>query len=278
MQMSYVKMHGTGNQILIVDARGKNFAVPDESALRRMADTQSGPGFDQLMWINDAAEARFEASYRVFNADGGEVQQCGNGVRCVARYLAQNSTIGDEFTLESPAGLVATRINDDGSVSVSMGQPEFTPALIPFLADDEAALYKIESAGEHYAVAAVSMGNPHCILDVDDIDVAPVADLGATLEQHFAFPERTNVGFAEYSGRDSIRLRVFERGVGETAACGTGACAAVVSGQRRGLLNKDVTVQLPGGQVMVSWRGDSSPVWLTGNAEFIRTGTMELDL
>jgi diaminopimelate epimerase len=176
----------------------------------------------------------------------------------------------------SPSGPVEARVDDDGLVAVSMGCPVFEPEDIPFIATQRAERYELDVDGVDYDVAVVSMGNPHCVLQVDDVATAPVDELGPRIERHERFPQRTNVGFARITGRNSIDLRVFERGVGETAACGTGACAAVVTGQRLGLLDADVDVRLPGGQVVVSWRGGSEPVWLTGNAEFISEGFMEL--
>lgn len=278
MQIAYTKMHGTGNQILIVDARGKDYALPQRDDLRRLGSAETGPGFDQLMWVSSANEPGYEASYRVFNADGSEVEQCGNGVRCVARFLADRSTVGTSFTLQSPAGPIAVKLQDPGLISVCMGQPEFEPQAIPFTAGDRQPQYVIESRGTSYQVAAVSMGNPHCVIDVDNVALAPIKTLGPELEAHVAFPAKANVGFVEFVDRDRIRLRVFERGVGETAACGTGACAAVVTGQQRNKLDADVHVELPGGQVMVSWRGGDNPVWLTGNAEYLSDGKMDIPL
>ena len=274
MDVSYLKMHGTGNLILIVDQRDGNLPPPDPATLRKLGDEASGPGFDQLMWIAPPAAPDALAAYRVFNADGSEVEQCGNGVRCVARYLAGESAA--EFTLDSPAGPIGARVAADGSVSVSMGTPSFEPADLPFDAPESANHYFIDVDGEQHEVSVASMGNPHCVLRVGDVANAPVSTLGPQLETHPRFPEKTNVGFMQIDNRDRIALRVHERGVGETMACGTGACAAVVVGQRLGLLDTDVRVALPGGEVMVSWRGGDDPVWLTGNAELISEGTIEL--
>jgi diaminopimelate epimerase len=276
MNVSYTKMHGTGNKILVVDQRGKTTTPPSPEKLRELADEATGPGFDQLMWVTSSEDPAFAAIYRIFNADGSEVKQCGNGVRCVASLLASDSGHPQNFTLLSPAGPVDACVDDDGLVSVSMGTPEFKPELIPFDAAVRADRYELVVDDNAYDITAVSMGNPHCILQVDDVATAPVDVLGAKIEQHERFPEKANVGFVRITGRDSIDLRVFERGVGETAACGTGACAAVVSGQRLGLLDTEVNVRLPGGQVVVSWRGGSEPVWLTGNAEYISKGIMDL--
>ena len=276
MQVPYLKMHGTGNLILVVDQRVSNLPPPTAEKLRDLGNDNSGPGFDQLMWIIPAKDESCIAGYRVFNADGSEVEQCGNGVRCVAKYLSDHSDAGLEFALQSPAGLIEAKVSSDGLVAVSMGVPVFSPHKIPFVADSEAKSYKLAVGGENLQVSAVSMGNPHCVIRVDDVATATVGDLGPQVERHERFPELVNVGFMHIRDRSNIDLRVFERGVGETAACGTGACAAVVSGQRLGLLDEAVSVRLPGGQVVVSWRGGEAPVWLKGNAEMINQGMMDL--
>lgn len=276
MQVPFLKMHGTGNLILVVDQRADKLPPPGVAELRKLSDATTGPGFDQLMWVGPPGAGTAVASYRVFNADGSEVEQCGNGVRCVARYLSSRSNAGQSFSLQSPAGPIDARVFDDGEVAVSMGKPEFAPAAIPFLAEQAAHRYPVDVAGTRLDASVLSMGNPHCVLQVDDVADAAVDDLGPALEHHARFPQRTNVGFMHIRDRSSIDLRVHERGVGETAACGTGACAAVVAGQRLGLLDEAVTVRLPGGQVMVSWRGGDDPVWLRGNAELISEGTIEL--
>ena len=259
-------MHGTGNQILVVDQRTTNYAPPSPAKIRELGDAVSGPGFDQMLWVGPTTDDACIASYRIFNADGSEVEQCGNGVRCVARFLATQDGSVQEFVLESPAGHIAARVKPDGLVAVSMGKPEFDTSLAEICVVDE----KID-------VSVVSLGNPHCVLQVADVASAPVGDLGPAIEHHERFPQRINVGFMAILDRQNIDLRVHERGVGETKACGTGACAAVVAGQQKSLLDEHVNVQLPGGQVMVSWRGDDSPVWLTGNAELISEGTMDLE-
>ena len=243
--------------------------------MRALASTPSGPDFDQLMWVTRADDPAHAADYRVFNADGSEVEQCGNGVRCVARILAREMPLADTFTLGSPAGPVSVRIEDD-LIAVSMGSPEFKPANIPFLAEQSSLFDELEVDSEVLEIQVVSMGNPHCVLQVERVESAPVQRLGPKIEQHHRFPEKANVGFMRIRDRQNIDLRVHERGVGETLACGTGACAAVVSGQRAGLLDERVTVHLPGGQLVVSWAGGTEPVWLTGNAELISEGTLHL--
>ena len=276
MHVPYLKMHGTGNLILVVDQRGDNLPPPTSETIRKLGNDDLGPGFDQMMWVSPASDESCIASYRVFNADGSEVEQCGNGVRCVAKYLAGTDDNGTEFSLQSPAGTIAARVRDDGLVAVSMGTPEFEPARIPFIAESTADSYLLSVAGTEVEISAVSMGNPHVVLRVDDVNTAPVRELGPKIEHHERFPELTNVGFVHIKDRQNIDLRVHERGVGETAACGTGACAAVVSGQRLGLLDEEVRVHLPGGQVVVSWHGGEATAWLKGNAESINEGMMDL--
>ncbi len=276
MHVPYRKMHGTGNLILVVDQRIDNLPPPAPEKLRELGDDKTGPGFDQVMWISRADDNASIASYRVFNADGSEVEQCGNGVRCVAKYLSEIDGNGADFTLQSPAGPIAARVYADGLVAVSMGKPIFEPSEIPFQADSLANSYVLAIGAESYEISALSMGNPHAVLLVADVGDAPVDDLGPRIAHHERFPERSNVGFMRIRDRQTIDLRVFERGVGETVACGTGACAAVIAGQRRGLLDEEVRVQLPGGQVMVSWRGGEAPAWLKGNAELIDEGMMVL--
>ena len=268
-------MQGAGNRIMVADRRNDDTTPPSATQLRQLGNATTGPGFDQLMWIMPANDSSLHASYRVFNADGSEVEQCGNGVRCVARVLARG-TSEREFRLDGPTGIVEARLLPDDCVSVSMGPPELEPARIPFIADSKSDLYSLDVDGIEFDVSVLSMGNPHCVLQVADTDTANVAGLGPAVETHERFPARTNVGFMAIRGRDAIDLRVHERGVGETRACGTGACAAVVAGQRLGYLDHTVTVSLPGGQLVVSWRGGAEPVWLTGNAEFTSEETIDL--
>ena len=276
MRVPYKKMHGTGNVILVVDQREQNLPPPDRDSIRRLGTLDKDTRFDQMMWVSAASDGGCLASYRVFNADGSEVEQCGNGVRCVAKHLATEDRERQNFTLQSPVGLISAHVFPDGQVAVSMGRPEFEPAKIPFLAEHTAEFYDLAVDDEEFRVWAVSMGNPHCVLRVPDVATAPVTVLGPKIEHHQRFPERANVGFMSITDRENIRLRVHERGVGETAACGTGACAAVTSGQRLGLLDEAVRVSLPGGQVVVSWRGGDTAAWLKGNAELIDDGMMNL--
>ena len=276
MRVPFTKMHGTGNVILIVDQREQNLPPPNSASIQRLGQHRTETAFDQMLWVSASDDSGSVARYRVFNSDGSEVEQCGNGVRCVARYVAAKGEEQQQFTLQSPAGLISARVFPDGQVAVGMGTPVFEPRDIPFIADHPAALYDFQVDDEDFRICAVSMGNPHCVLMVADVAAAPVEELGPKIETHARFPERTNVGFMSITDRENIELRVHERGVGETAACGTGACAAVTSGQRLGLLDEAVCVNLPGGQVVVSWRGGDTAVWLKGNAEWINDGMMDL--
>jgi diaminopimelate epimerase len=276
MQTTFLKMHGAGNQIVVVDQRRDNRSPPSAATLRRMGNSETGPGFDQLMWVGPALNSEMAASYRVFNSDGSEVEQCGNGVRCVAWLLAREDGAPGVFMLESPAGPVEARVLTDNTVAVSMGAPDFEPSRVPFVAEGLQKLYDLDVGGSILPVSVLSMGNPHCVIDVADVASADVAGLGPAIGRHRRFPACANVGFMHIRDRGAIDLRVYERGAGETLACGTGACAAVVTGQRRALLDEEVTVHLPGGQLVVSWRGAAEPVWLTGNAELISEGTVDL--
>lgn len=275
MQVAYFEMQGTGNKIVVVDQRKEDLSPPDSDRLRELVRAGTGPVFDQLMWVSRSEDSACAASYRVFNADGSEVEQCGNGVRCVARILAREKPNTKAFRLGSPAGPVSVRIDGD-LISVSMGTPEFEPSRIPFVAERQSRFYELDVGDELLEIQAVSMGNPHCVLEVESVQNTPVQALGTKIEHHERFPQKANVGFMKILDRTNIELRVHERGVGETLACGTGACAAVVCGQRSGRLDERVTVHLPGGQVVVSWAGGTQPVWLTGNAELISEGTLHL--
>ena len=267
-------MQGAGNEILVVDQREHDRPPPPADRIRALG--RARPGFDQLMWVGPAHSPAAVASYRVFNRDGSEVQQCGNGVRCVVRALAGPDSAGRSLLLDSPAGAIEAVVLADGQVSVNMGAPRFEPASIPFTADQRQDRYQLEACGRELDVSVLSMGNPHCVLLVDAVSSADVDRLGPAIEEHLRFPEGANVGFMCVTDPSAIELRVWERGVGETLACGTGACAAVVAGRRMGLLEEEVTVQLPGGRLVVSWRGDDEPVWLTGNAELVSEGTIDL--
>ena len=271
MQLAYTLMHGAGNRIAVIDERSSARLPPPQSTIAKLSESGPLEGFDQLMWLGPANDAAL--SYRVFNADGSEVEQCGNGVRCVARLLLDDETT--ELIFESPAGLVTARLETDGSIAVDMGGPRFDPDELPFIAATTAATYELEVEDQLLEVSALSMGNPHCVLRVDDVANAPVDTLGPAIERHDRFPARTNVGFMAVRNRSEIDLRVWERGVGETLACGTGACAAMVAAQRLGLVDTRVSVRLPGGELVVSWRGNAGdPVWLAGDAERTSEGSL----
>jgi diaminopimelate epimerase len=278
MRIEFVKMQGLGNDFLVFDAPpASSGRGPDAAQLRALANRHTGVGFDQALMLEPPRGDGERAFYRIFNADGSEVEQCGNGARCVAALLFSRApALGRELDLGSPAGKVRARIRADGLVSVDMGVPNFEPRAVPLDAPREAPLYAFDVEGAQVALGAVSMGNPHAVLRVDAVATAPVASLGPALERHARFPRRTNVGFMEIVERGRIRLRVFERGVGETLACGTGACAAVAIGRRQELLDVDVAVDLAGGRAQVSWLGAGEPIWLTGPATQVFRGSIEI--
>lgn len=269
--VAFAKMHGLGNDFVVLNVSA--LARPlDGHAIRRLADRRLGIGCDQLLLLETVVEP---LRYRVFNADGGEVEQCGNGARCLARYAVEHGlAAGPAVQLLSAAGPVTAHVGD--SVSIDLGAPRFAPADVPFEVSAEADTYAIDVGGEHLQVGAVSVGNPHAVVEVDAVETAPVARLGPLLERHPRFPRRTNVGFLQIVSPDHCRLRVFERGVGETPACGTGAAAAAVWGRRCGRLASRVTISLAGGDLVVEWAGPDQPVWLTGSATSVFEGRITL--
>jgi diaminopimelate epimerase len=279
-RLAFHKMEGIGNDFVVIDARDRPFA-PGPAQVRRLADRRAGIGCDQLLLIerDETGEAAF--AYRIWNADGGEVEQCGNGARCLALLWGSELAPGaTNFHMRSAAGLVAARVAA-GQASVSMGVPEFRPERIPLAATSEARRYTIEALGQGLRLGAVSMGNPHAVIVLDelgiaDLDAAPVASLGPVIESHPAFPQRVNVGFAQPVGRDRIALRVWERGCGETRACGTGACAAVAVLHEDDRVGPVVRVALPGGELVVEWHGRGTPAWLSGPARKVFEGTIIL--
>lgn len=274
MTFPFIKMHALGNDFVVFDVDDA-LALPDRAFLRAVADRHTGVGFDQALAILPAARAGAAAAYRIFNADGGEVEQCGNGVRCVAALVAARQGRGDEpFELDSPVGPVTARVHPDGRVAVAMGIPDFQPTAFGFDAPEPEPTYELAAADGALRFGAVSVGNPHVVLRVDDVDTAPVPTTGPFLERHPRFARRTNVGFVQVLGRSHVRLRVWERGVGETRACGTGACAAAVIGRHLGWLDPAVDVDLPGGRLHICWRGPGEPVWMTGPAVRVFEGTL----
>jgi diaminopimelate epimerase len=272
MPLRFSKMHGLGNDFAVLDRRDARMPL-QPALIRRMGDRRRGIGFDQLLTLEPPTRPEAAFRYGVWNADGSAAGQCGNGVRCVVAWLARaGAWPGGLVPLEAPGTLVTAELLADGQVRIDMGVPEFQPSAIPFQAERAADSYAIEVAGSAYVIGAVALGNPHAVLEVGDVDTAPVAALGASLEAHQRFPERCNVGFAQVLGPDSIRLRVFERGTGETLACGSGACAAVAVLAKRRRLGPSVRVALPGGELKVSWAGDGESVWMQGPAEFVYEG------
>ena len=276
MQLTFTKMHGLGNDFVVIDGTRQKIALSPER-IRLLADRHFGVGCDQVLLVEPPQQAGVDFRYRIFNADGGEVAQCGNGVRCFARFVLQRGlTNKREFSVETNSGIVYPRIEERDQVSVNMGVPQFEPKKIPFLAETRANSYELDVGDQRIVIGAVSMGNPHAVLRVDNVNAALVSQLGAIIERHPRFPERVNVGFMEIVTPGHIRLRVFERGAGETLACGTGACAAVAVGRQAGLLDDMVKVDLPGGQLTIAWAGSNEPVWMTGPATFVFEGTIEL--
>ena len=276
MALQFTKMHGLGNDFIVFDAISQAVQL-NRQQIVALADRRFGIGCDQLLLIESPRSSDTEFYYRIFNADGGEVEQCGNGARCFARYVHERGlTTNREITVGTAGGPITLFLEDDKTVRVNMGTPRFAPADIPFVADEQADHYALAVSDTHYEIGAVSMGNPHAVLLVDDVATAPVATLGPLIEAHPRFPQRTNAGFMAVHDRHLVDLRVFERGSGETLACGTGACAAVVYGRIRGLLDKDVTVRLPGGSLVISWGGDADPVWMRGPATFVFDGAIDL--
>jgi diaminopimelate epimerase len=245
--------------------------------VRRIGDRHFGVGFDQLLLVEKPREAGNDFRYRIFNADGGEVEQCGNGARCFARFVREEGlTRKDEIRVETARGVIVPRIEPGGTVTVDMGAPRFEPAEVPFLAPRREPTYLLDVDGERVEVSVLSMGNPHAVQVVPDVDRAPVATQGPRIEHHPAFPQRVNAGYMQVVDRSHVRLRVWERGAGETLACGTGACAAVVAGIERGLLDRDVTVATRGGALAIRWPGAGRPVMMTGDAVRVFDGEIEI--
>ena len=275
MTLRFTKMHGLGNDFVVIDGI-RQTVVLDPARIRRLADRHFGIGCDQVLLVEASDRPDADFRYRIFNADGGEVEQCGNGARCFARFVRDRGlTDKDDLRVTTAGGLLRLQVQPDGRVAVDMGQPELEPAEIPFFADRRARRYASAADGMDLDIGAVSMGNPHAVLVVDDVDRAPVAHLGPLLERHGRFPKRANVGFMQIVAPDHIRLRVFERGAGETLACGSGACAAVVAGRLWGLLWPNVRVALRGGELTVHWAGEGESVLMTGPAENVFEGWIE---
>ena len=276
MKINFTKMQGAGNDFVVLDAINQKVEL-DATRVRRIADRHFGVGCDQLLLIEPPRTAGTDFYYRIFNADGGEVQHCGNGARCFMRYVRDKGlTSKSEIRVETLSGVIVPKLEADGQVTVDMGPPELEPSRIPFLADKRALTYSLEVAGQLVEISALSMGNPHAVQVVANVDEAPVLTQGPLIERHARFPERVNAGYMQVVERHRIRLRVFERGAGETLACGTGACAAVVVGIARSLLDSPVRVETHGGPLSIVWAGEGRPVMMTGPAEIVFEGTIEL--
>ena len=275
MILRFTKMHGLGNDFVVIDGITQTVAL-DPERIRRLANRHFGVGCDQLLLVEASGRPDADFRYRIFNADGSEVEQCGNGARCFARFVRDRGLIDrDNLRVVTAAGLLQLQIQPDGQVAVNMGQPVLEPTQIPFFATQRATNYPIAADSIEMDIGVVSMGNPHAVVVVDDVDRAPVAHLGPLLERHGRFPKRTNVGFMQIIAPDHIRLRVFERGVGETLACGSGACAAVVVGRLQGLLWPNVRVQLTGGDLNIHWAGEGEAVTMTGPVATVFEGSLE---
>jgi diaminopimelate epimerase len=276
MRVEFTKMHGVGNDFAVFDAPVPD-SLLDPARLRALADRRTGIGFDQALLLEPPRRADSAAHYRIFNADGDEVEQCGNGARCIAALLARRGLAREgALALESPAGVIHARLAAHGEVSVDLGVPDFDPRSLPFDAPAETESYGLEVAGQRLEIMAVSLGNPHAVVTVASVESVPVATLGPLIERHPRFPKRVNAGFLEIVSREEVRLRVYERGAGETRSCGTGACAAVAVARRRGWLDARVHVGVRGGELRVNWAGVGEHIWLTGPAQISFQGHVEV--
>lgn len=276
MKLKFSKMHGLGNDFVVLDGIRQHIDL-SPAQLRFLADRNFGVGCDQILLVEKPGQPGVDFRYRIFNADGSEVEQCGNGARCFVRFVHDvGLTDKREIRVETQKGLISPRLEDNGDVTVDMGVPRFLPNEIPFLHDDDVVIYSLDVADETLEISVVSMGNPHAVQVVDSVDVAPVGDHGPLIENHERFPQRVNAGFMQVLDKHAIKLRVYERGSGETLACGTGACAAVVAGIRRGLLVSPVRVTTRGGDLSIAWGGPGQSVLMTGPAVTVFSGEIEL--
>jgi diaminopimelate epimerase len=276
MKLTFTKMHGLGNDFVVIDAIRQSIAL-SRAQIQWIAHRHFGVGCDQLLLVQVPETECADFRYRIFNADGREVEQCGNGARCFARFVRdQGLTDKNDIMVETTKGIIRIQLQSDGQVKVNMGTPRFAPPDIPFISDIQVPRYALEVEGNTVDIGAVSMGNPHAVLQIEDVEHAPVASLGPLIEVHPRFPQRVNVGFMQILTPEHIRLRVFERGVGETLACGSGACAAVVVGHNQGLLAEAVQVDLRGGSLRIEWQGGLAPVWMSGPAVRVFEGLIQL--
>jgi diaminopimelate epimerase len=277
MITSFTKMHGLGNDFVVLDAIRQPVELT-AARVRKLADRRFGVGCDQLLLVVRSDEQDVDFGYRIFNADGGEVEQCGNGARCFARFVREKGlTDKREIAVRTLAGVIHLHVEDDEQVRVNMGVPRFEPSVVPFEAEKQSLVYTLDAGGQEVQISAVSMGNPHAVQVVADVDQAPVQSQGPLIERHPRFPRGVNAGYMQVIDPGHIRLRVYERGAGETLACGTGACAAVVAGHARSLLTERVEVTLPGGKLRIAWAGPGEPVWMTGPATTVFEGTIDLE-
>ncbi len=274
--MQFSKMHGLGNDFMVIDGVTQSVFLTDE-LIRKLADRHRGVGFDQLLLVEAPYDPDLDFHYRIFNADGSEVSQCGNGARCFARFVSlKGLTNKQDIKVSTANGKMVLSLQEDGQVRVNMGKPIWEPAKVPFIANKFEKNYLLRTELQTAICGVVSMGNPHAVLQVENVQTAPVNELGPLLENHERFPERANIGFMQVVNRHHIKLRVFERGAGETQACGSGACAAAAVGIMQGALDSPVRVDLPGGTLMIEWQGEGSPLYMTGDAEHVYDGFLKL--
>ncbi|NWL79394.1 diaminopimelate epimerase [Pseudomonas taiwanensis] len=276
MLLRFTKMHGLGNDFMVLDLVSQHAHIQPKHA-KQWGDRNTGVGFDQLLIVEAPTNPDVDFRYRIFNSDGSEVEQCGNGARCFARFVIDKRlTVKKRIRVETKGGIIELDVRADGQVTVDMGPPRLVPQQIPFVADTEALVYPVDVDGQTVELAAISMGNPHAVLRVDDVTTAPVHSLGPKLENHPRFPQRVNVGFLQIVDRKLAKLRVWERGAGETQACGTGACAAAVAAIRQGWMDSPVQLDLPGGRLLIEWEGPGQPVMMTGPAVRVFEGQVRL--
>jgi len=276
MLLRFTKMHGLGNDFMVVDLISQRVHLSPEQ-IRYLGNRNTGVGFDQLLLVETPQSPDVDFRYRIFNSNGTEVEHCGNGARCFAKFVHDQRLTGKrDISVQTSNGRIMLKMRDDHAVGVDMGEPVLQPDQVPFEATTQAPSYSLEQDGHNYTLGVVSMGNPHAVLVVDDVASAPVFELGSKLEQHPRFPNKANIGFMQIVDRNTIKLRVFERGVGETKACGTGACAAVVVGQQQGLLDTNVTTQLTGGNLAIQWQGPGHHLFMDGPAAHVYEGQIKL--
>lgn len=276
MRLRFTKMHGLGNDFIMLDGVSQKLNITP-GMVRKLADRHFGIGCDQLLVVESPQLPEADFRYRIYNADGGEVENCGNGARCFAVFVKNRGlTFKDEIVVESGAGLMTLSIRDDKQVTVNMGVPVFEPARVPFVADADAITHELELPSRTLEISTLAIGNPHAVTYVENLHDYPVLELGPQVETHERFPNRVNAGFAQRISDNEVRVRVFERGVGETIACGTGACAAVIAGVRRGLLKGSVNTHLSGGTLEISWAGEGQPVMMTGPAKTVFHGQINI--